>query len=158
MREMGLGQPYLACDRCVSDRFLEIAGENANGVVCAYPWNPMRSDSKLTTFREAFRKRFDEEPETYAAHGYDGMNLLIWAIQHAGLNRAKIRDLVAHRPRPFEGVTGTIRFSAVLDDLGEVYFARVEDGTYRFYSRMDWNVPRGTANPRDRAARKTVAP
>jgi len=158
MRQMGMQQPYLACDRCVSDRFLEIAGKNADGVVCAYPWNPTRSDPKLIAFREAFRKRFNKEPETYAAHGYDGMNLLIWATQCAGLNRAKIRDVIAHRPTPFEGVTGTIRLSAALDDMGEVFFARVEDGAYRFYSRKDWNVPRGTVNPRDQAGRKTITP
>lgn len=158
MREMGMQQPYLACDRCVSDRFLKIAGNNADDVVCAYPWNPARNDLKLTAFCDAFRKRFNEEPETYAAHGYDGMNLLIWATQCAGLNRAKIRDVIAHRPTPFEGVTGTIRLSAALDDMGEVFFARVEDGAYHFYSRKDWNVPRGTVNPRDQAGRKTITP
>jgi ABC-type branched-subunit amino acid transport system substrate-binding protein len=156
IRRRGMSQQFLACDRCVTDRFLEIADENASGVVCGYPWNPSRSDPKLDAFREAFGKRFGVEPETYASHGYDGMNMLIWAIQHAGLNRAKIRDLVAHRPRPFEGVTGTIPLSAVLDDLGEVFFARVEDGEFAFYSREDWDVPQGTANPRDRAGRKTV--
>ena len=76
---------------------MKIAGPNAEGVVCAYPWNPDRKDPKLDAFREAFRKRFDEEPETYAAHAYDGMNMLIWAIQIAGLNRAKIRDVLAYR-------------------------------------------------------------
>ncbi len=32
------------------------------------------------------------EVETYAVHACDGMNMRIWAIQEAGLNRAKIRD------------------------------------------------------------------
>jgi hypothetical protein len=85
------------------------------------------------------------------------MNMLIWSIQTAGLNRAKIRDVIAHRPMPFKGVTGEIRLSAALDDLGEVFFAKVEDGKFNFYSREDWKVPSGTINPRDRASRKTVA-
>ena len=154
MRSMGMDHPYFTCDRCVSDRFLEIAGKNAEGTIGMYPWNPDRKDPKLDAFRERFRKRFGVEAETYAAHAYDGMNILIWAIQTAGLNRAKIRDVIAHRPAPFPGVTGEIPFSAALDDMGEVFFARVEGGKFRFYSREDWQVPRGSINPRDRINRK----
>lgn len=154
MRSMGMDQPYFACDRCVSDEFLRIAGENAEGVIGMYPWNPDREDPKLDAFEEAFVRRYGVAPDTYAAHGYDGMSMLIWAIQTAGLNRAKVRDVIAHRPVPFEGVTGTIPLSAALDDLGEVFFARVEGGKYRFHSRADWEVPQGEIRPRDRISRK----
>jgi len=157
MRAMGMDHPYYACDRCVSDTFLEISGKNADGVVCAYPWDPTRMDPKLAAFRQSFGELYGEEPGTYAAHGFDGMNILIWAVQTAGLNRAKIRDVIAHRPTPFRGVTGEIPFSACLDDLGDVFFARVEDGRYVFHSREDWDVPRGTIHPRDRVSRKAIA-
>jgi ABC-type branched-subunit amino acid transport system substrate-binding protein len=157
MREMGMSQPFFACDRCVSDEFLKIAGANAEGVICTYPWNPSRQDPVLEEFREAYRRRFGAEADTYAAHGYDGMNMLIWAIQTAGLNRAKIRDVIAHRLRPFTGVTGEIPLSAALDDLGEVFLARVEGGRFKFFSREDLKIPQGTIAPRDRVSRKTVA-
>lgn len=157
MRTMGMNQPYYVCDRCVSDEFLRIAGKNAEGVIGMYPWNPTRQDPKLDEFRRVFRERFGVEPDTYAAHGYDGMNMLIWSIQTAGLNRAKIRDVIAHRPTPFQGVTGDIPLSACLDDLGEVFFARVENGKYRYYSREDWDVPQGTIHPRDRVSRKVAS-
>ncbi|UCG31705.1 MAG: ABC transporter substrate-binding protein [Phycisphaerales bacterium] len=157
MREMGMTQPYFCCDRCVSDEFLEIAGSNAEGVLCTYPWDPTRHDPKLQEFRAAFRSRYGIEPDTYAAHAYDGMNMIIWAIQYAGLNRAKIRDVIAHRPTTFQGVTGPIPLSACLDDLGQVFLSRVEDGQYKYYSRQDLEIPRGQIAPRDRASRKTVA-
>lgn len=143
MRAMGMRQPFLTCDRCVSEEFLRIAGPNAEGVICTYPWNPTRQDPKLDAFKKAFRQRWGAEPDTYAAHAYDGMNMLIWAIQTAGLNRAKIRDVLAHRPDPFPGVTGDIPLSASLDDAGEVFLTRHEDGHWRFYSREDWGIPRG---------------
>ena len=47
--------------------------------------------------------------------------------------------------------------AACLDDLGEVFFAKVENGKYKFYSRDDWKVPQGTIHPRDRVSRKTVS-
>ncbi|MHC4233285.1 MAG: ABC transporter substrate-binding protein, partial [Planctomycetota bacterium] len=68
-REMGMEQPFFMCDRCLSDEFVEIAGDNAQGVVCAYPWDPTDTSPKLADFRAAFREKFNEEPETQAAHG-----------------------------------------------------------------------------------------
>jgi ABC-type branched-subunit amino acid transport system substrate-binding protein len=150
-------QPYFACDRCVSDEFVEIAGANAEGVICPYPWNPTRKSKRLKEFRKAFEERFGEEPETFAAHAYDGMNMLIWAVQVAGLNRAKIRDVLAHRTKPWKGVTGDIMLSACLDDVGEVYLTKRESGKWKFYSRKDLKIPRGYIPPRDRLSRPVAA-
>ena len=153
MRAMGMKHPYFACDRCVSDEFVKIAGANARGVMCAFPWNPDRRGEKFKAFRVAFRKRFDEEAETYACHGYDGMNMLIWAVQAAGLNRAKIRDVLAHRRRPWPGVTGDIPLSAALDDMGNVFLARRENNTWKYYTRKELDIgPAAPAKPTARGA------
>jgi len=141
MRVLGMKQPFYACDRCLSDEFLAIAGDNAEGVVCTYPWDPTRQDPKYLAFRQAFQERFGEEPETYAAHAYDGMNMLIWATQGAGLNRAKIRDVLAYRSKRWKGVTGDIPLSAVMDDHGEVFLAKRENGAWKYYSREDLEIP-----------------
>jgi len=153
MRALGMQQPYFTSDRSVSEEFVRLAGANAEGVTSGYPWDPTRKDPKLEAFRKAFRARFNEEPETYAAHAYDGMSLLIWAIQVAGLNRTKIRDVLASRSRPWHGVTGEISFSAALDDVSEVFLARRESGAWKFYSRADLGIPRGYIPPRDRVSR-----
>jgi len=153
MRSMGMKHPYFASDRCVSDEFVKIAGSNAEGVICPYSWNPTRSNTKLEEFREAFRKRFGEDAETFASHAYDGMNMLIWAVQVAGLNRAKIRDVLAYRATPFKGVTGDIMLSACLDDVGDVYMVKRENGKWKFFSREDLEIPRDYIPPRDRVNR-----
>jgi len=141
MRAMGMTQPFFASDRCVSDSFVEIAGKNADGVICPFPWNPNNDSPQLAEFRKAFKARFNQDAETYAAHAYDGMNMLIWAIQTAGLNRARIRDMFAYRTTPWDGVTGEIQLSAVLDDVGEVFLAKRENGGWHYYSRKDLGIP-----------------
>jgi ABC-type branched-subunit amino acid transport system substrate-binding protein len=156
MRRMGMDQPYFACDRCLSDEFVEIAGDNAEGVICTYPWDPAGQNSRLKRFRQDFQQRFGEQPETYAAHAYDGMSMLIWAIQAAGLNRAKIRDVLAYRAKPWNGVTGDIVLSAALDDVGDVYLAKRQKGEWKFYSREDLKVPQGYIQPRDRVSRPAL--
>jgi ABC-type branched-subunit amino acid transport system substrate-binding protein len=157
MREMGMTQPFFGCDRTVSDEFVRLAGKNAEGVVAAFPWNPERNDPRLDRFRQAYRERFGVEADTYAAHAYDGMNLMLWAINVAGLNRAKIRDLVAYLPHPWPGVTGDIVFSACLDDVADTYLATYEHGAWKYASRTDLGIPKGYVAPRDRLNRDQAA-
>ena len=147
MRERGMEQPFFCSDRCVSEEFVEMAGEHAKEVLSTFPWNPDREDPALEAFRDRYMELYGVEPDTYAAHAYDGMNMLIWAIQHAGLNRARIRDLLAYRSEPWPGITGEIPLNAVLDDAGEVFFARWEGGDWRYYSRQDLEIPSGQIAP-----------
>ena len=144
-RAAGMQQPFSGSDRCLLKEFTEIAGPNAEGVICASPWNPNRNGPKLAAFREAYRERFHEEPETYAAHGYDGTNMLIWSIQVAGLNRAKVRDVLAYRTKPWPGVTGDIPLSGCLDDAGDVFLAKRENGAWEYHSCAELQIPTGPA-------------
>jgi ABC-type branched-subunit amino acid transport system substrate-binding protein len=153
IRARGLTLPVYFCDRAVSDEFLAIAGANAEGILCTYPWNPERQDPKLEAFKQAFRERWGVPPDTYAAHAYDGMNMLIWAIQTAGLNRAKIRDVLAYRAEPFPGVTGDIPLSSAMDDAGEVFLTRREGDRWVYYSREHLGIPRGTVIDQPRVER-----
>ena len=153
MREMGMTQPFYGCDRTVSPEFVKIAGKNAEGVVAGFPWDPMRKSARFERFKKAYRARFGVEAETYAAHAYDGMNMMLWAIQVAGLNRAKIRDVVAHLPHAWPGVTGDITLSACLDDVGDTTLAKFENGEWTYHTRQALQVPRGYIPPRDRVNR-----
>ena len=156
MRARNMTQPYFCSDRSVSGEFVRIAGENAEGVFCGYPWNPVRDDPKLETFRGDFEERFGAAPDTYAAHAYDGMNMFIWAIQMAGLNRARIRDVLAYRSEPWPGVTGNIPLSAALDDAGDVFLARREGNRWNYYSREALGVPRGRIVKKERVSRTSA--
>jgi len=153
MRAMGMQQPYFGCDRCATDEFVSIAGDNAVGAMFGYPWDPARSDIKLERFRLAYRARWGQEPETYAAHAYDGMNMMLWAIQAAGLNRARIRDVLAYLPRPWPGVTGDIVLSAALDDVADTFLARRDKDRWTYLSRADLGIPKGYIPPKDRLNR-----
>jgi ABC-type branched-subunit amino acid transport system substrate-binding protein len=157
IRARGWKQPIFFCDRVMSDEFLQIAGQNAEGIICTYPWNPDRKDPKLDAFKKAFQERWGVEPDTYAAHAYDGINMLIWAIQTVGLNRAKIRDVLAYRTEPFQGVTGEIPLSSAMDDAGEVFLAFREKGKWVYHSREDLGIPRGKVIEKPRVEREQAS-
>ena len=155
MREMGMTQPFYGCDRTVSDEFIQLAGKNSEGVTATFSWDPTRTDPRFLRFKKAYAARYGVEPETYASHAYDGMNMLLWSIQVAGLNRAKIRDVIAYLPRPWPGVTGDIVLSACLDDVADTYIARFEGGSWKYYSRTALGIPKGYIAPRDRLNRSS---
>ena len=119
------------CDRLASASFLEQAGEAAEGVVAAATYDPSRDDPGLRAFVDAYEARFDRAPETFAAHAYDGANLLIETIRRAGLNRVLIRDALYEHTQ-YDGVTGPIPFDTTMNDIGPVYLATVEQGQFTY--------------------------
>lgn len=134
MRDMGMMQPVYASDRVVSAEFLTLAGENAEGVVSTSPYNPEADNPRLRKFEEAYKNRFKSEPDVYAAHAYDGMSLIIKAIEKAGLNRVLIRDVLTdlNTFQGYEGVTGKIILDESWNDIGDIWMAKVEDGKFVF--------------------------
>ena len=81
MRQMGMNQPVFGGSRLAYPRLLEIAGPAAEGLVVTSALDPTRKDPKWVAFRDAYRQKFHEEPIDYAASAFDGMNILIAAIE-----------------------------------------------------------------------------
>jgi ABC-type branched-subunit amino acid transport system substrate-binding protein len=146
-------------DRMASRAFLEAAGEAAEGVVAAATHDPTRDDPRLRAFVEAFTQRFDRAPETFAAHAYDGANILLAAVEKAGPNRVRIRDALYENSH-YDGVTGPIIFDTTLNDIGPVYLASVTNGRFE-YRRVDFASappqPRGAKGRQEKAGTEARA-
>ena len=132
MREMGMDQWYLGSDRMVGEEFLNIIGANNTKIVGAYPYDPASENPAYLKFKNDFKNRFDENAETYAAHAFDGLNMIIDAIEKAGLNRALIRDKLAAM-RDYEGVTGKKDFDAVFSNRTPAKLAILKNGKFEYY-------------------------
>jgi branched-chain amino acid transport system substrate-binding protein len=133
-RAMGLNQPVYCSDRIVNPEFLSIAGKLADGIVTTCQYNPDSKDPKLVAFKEKYRKRFGMEPDVFAVHAYDGMNLTVEAIRKAGLNRALIRDVLTDLKtfQGYEGVSGKIVFDATWNNVRPIYLAKINHGKFEF--------------------------
>jgi branched-chain amino acid transport system substrate-binding protein len=133
-RALGLKQPIYFSDRIVSPEFLKIAGPLAEGLITTCQYNPESNDPKYKAFQANYKKRFGQEPDVFAAHAYDGMNLLIAAIDKVGLNRVFIRDILTERKtfQGFPGVTGPIILDASWNQMRDIYMAKVVKGKFEF--------------------------
>jgi len=138
MRAMGMNQPVFGSSRIAHAPLLEIAGPAAEGLVVTSALDPTRTDPKWVAFRDAYRQKFNEDPIDYAAYAYDGMNILIAAIEKTGLNRGRIMDVFrSYQMKSYPGVAGTIYFDHTLNNPAPVTLAKVKNGKFEY-----WLAPR----------------
>jgi branched-chain amino acid transport system substrate-binding protein len=149
MQEMGMDHPVFACDRLVDPKFFEYAGkENAEGIISTKQYNPDMNYPKYRDFRNAYVKKYDMDPDVFAAHAYDGINIIIQSIETAGLNRAKIRDVMLDLKtyQGYEGVTGTMYFDASWNDIGEIFMVKIEDGEFVYFPRPKFKSDKASSS------------
>ncbi|MGQ9619936.1 MAG: ABC transporter substrate-binding protein [Bacteroidales bacterium] len=134
IRKMGMKQPVYFSDRTVSNEFLKIAGKEAEGIVTTCQYNPDSKEPKYVAFKENYIKRFGMEPDVFAAFAYDGMNIIIKAIEKVGLNRALIRDVLTDMKtfQGYQGVTGPVIFDASWNNIRPIFVAKVKNGKFEF--------------------------
>jgi ABC-type branched-subunit amino acid transport system substrate-binding protein len=134
IRYLGMNQPVYGSDRMVNPEFLNIAGNLAEGVVATCQYNPDADNPKLKAFKSNYLKRFGMEPDVFAAHAYDGMNMIIEAIQKVGLNRVLIRDILTDLKsfQGYQGVTGKVIFDASWNNIRPIFIAEVSNGKFKF--------------------------
>jgi branched-chain amino acid transport system substrate-binding protein len=140
IRALGMEQPVYTSDRAVSREFLDIAGPLAEGIVTTCQYNPDSNDPKLKKFKADYVKRFGMEPDVFAAHAYDGMNILIQSMERAGLNRVLIRDVLTDMKTTngYKGVTGDLVYDDTWNNIRPIFMAKVNHGKFEFSPAPKW--------------------
>jgi branched-chain amino acid transport system substrate-binding protein len=143
-REMGVKVSVFGYDRMAQKTFLDAAGPAAEGVTVVATVNTDSLDPAWLRFRDAYRTRWNEEPDSFAAHAYDGAGLILEAIRKGGLNRPRIRDAL-FAISSWHGATGTIAFDTNMSDIGPPWLATVRDGRFHFEPAPAWPKSAGPA-------------
>jgi branched-chain amino acid transport system substrate-binding protein len=135
MRATGMKQPVFGPSRLCYPQIIETAGAAAEGLVTTVALDPTRANAKWQQFAKDYRAKFNEEPDAYAAYAYDGMTILIRAVETAGLNRGRIMDAFRnYQTQEYEGVAGRAQFDHTLNNIAPVGTARVEGGKFVYAS------------------------
>jgi len=114
--EAGVDIPLFGTGSVLPENLVAEAGEAVEGLV--YPttvFDPESEDEQVQAFVAAYREKFGETPDTYAAHGYDAVNIIVQAIEQAGLQPSDI-TFYMNTMNPFQGAAGLTDF----DDSGNV--------------------------------------
>ena len=128
--EMGLDERMLVMDPTsgtFNAKFIELAGENANGIVGASRFVASIPTPAAQKFTADYRARFNIDPEKYAQAGYDCAKMVANAIAKAGpSDPALIRKALAETQ--YEGPQGKAHFDDTNQLLIDEYIIRVEGG------------------------------
>ncbi len=118
MRQLGLNIPLYQSHGVASKKFIELAGEAANGIVLPsgkilVAKNLPESDpqkSTLLKYIAAYEAKYKLAVSGFGGYAWDGLQILAQALEKAGDDRAKIRDEI-ERITGYVGISGIFRFS-----------------------------------------------
>ena len=103
----------------------------SEGAYVGAPFSPRDPRPRAQEFVQAFRKKYNMEPDGNAALGYDATMLIAAAIRSVGADRIKVHRYLQQLDgdRAFDGVTGPISFTAGGDPKDkQIVMARIERG------------------------------
>ncbi|MFC2173034.1 ABC transporter substrate-binding protein [Acidobacteriota bacterium] len=131
LRSADITTPILGSDGLVSPMYIEMAGKAAEGIVVTYPFDADRNDPMTKRFVMAYTKQYGKPPDSFAAHSYDAMYILVRALQRSmAVDREKLKDAMLET-KNFPGVTGPITFDENGNDTRDVILARIENGAFK---------------------------
>lgn len=133
-RQIGLDVAILGSDGLLSPKLIELGGAGIEGTILYGMFDPSVDKPEVQAFVKAYKEKYGEEPNAWAALAYDAGHALNEAaklaarkggkVDRAGLNAAfaEIKAL--------PGVTGPTTFQENGNREGTVVYLQVKDGKF----------------------------
>ncbi|MCP3957947.1 MAG: amino acid ABC transporter substrate-binding protein [bacterium] len=117
-------------------------GRGAAGVVLTQSvFEPDSEHAHVQKFVNAYRERYGEEPDLFAAEGYDAMNVLALALEDRHTLPTDLQRGLHDAIKEFPGVTGAIQFDESNDvrKFPRVYIIGSDLSLYDYSKRIEEN-------------------
>jgi branched-chain amino acid transport system substrate-binding protein len=141
-QEIGMDVQFIGLGGFASDRFLELAGEAAEGMVHVSYWEPDPANPASMHYRDAFVEFSGLEAEMFGAAAYDAVYILKTAMETVGeppsqdlAYQEKLRE--AMLDIEFTGAQGSMHFNEDGQAQIGLYLVRVEGGKRVILGRWD---------------------
>jgi branched-chain amino acid transport system substrate-binding protein len=134
-RQLGMKQQFFGLGGFASDKFIQLAGGAAEGLINNSYWEPNPKIPKSTAFKENFEKFSKMEAEMFSAATYDAVYILKEAFGKAGVlgtdpeSKEALRKAI-HKV-DYVGVQGRTTFDSEGQAALFVYIVTVKDGKRR---------------------------
>ena len=136
LRAAGIECPIIGQEGYDSQKFIEIAGKAAEGVIITTSLDRDSTVPETANFIKAFEKQAGFKADMVAASGHTAVKVAADAIQRAGsTDPAKI--LAALKNTNLKVSTGTIRFNALGEVMKAVQIQVVKNGNWHHYAVID---------------------
>jgi len=129
-RSMGIDVPFVGGNGFNSPQVIEIAGDDADGLVVATPWFTGKEDDRVQEFVDKYSEEFGKTPDQFAAQAYDGLYIMADALKRAGeADSEKLREALLET-QDFEGILGTMSFDEEGDIVMDPIVLTIKDGAF----------------------------
>jgi branched-chain amino acid transport system substrate-binding protein len=133
LRAAGITAPVIGQEGYDSEKFIEIAGPAAEGVIITTSLDRDSDAPETKAFIEAFEKKAGFKADMVAASGHTAVKVAVAAMRKAGsTDAAAIRDAI--RSTTVEASTGTISFNDLGEVLKDVQVQVVKNGAWHRHS------------------------
>ncbi|MFC3205553.1 ABC transporter substrate-binding protein [Aquamicrobium soli] len=132
-RGMGLEAALLGTDGSLNPELIQLAGNAVEGMVLYGMYDTSLKSPATDKFLEAYRAKFGQDPNAWAALAYDAAYTLDDAVKIAKakgeVNRETLNSAFAEI-KGLEGVTGPTSFDEDGDRKGSIYFLKISGGKF----------------------------
>ena len=137
MRELGLKPRILSTYGFHDPKLLEMAGDITENAIFTMPtYDPESDDPTIVKFVERYKARYGKKPDMFAAHTYDCMKILAFAMRDGATTGPEISACL-HKVASFPGVTGENTFDENGDVVKPLRIFTVKEGNFTPFSRWE---------------------
>jgi branched-chain amino acid transport system substrate-binding protein len=127
-------RPVVLGTSAITEKVIALAGDGAEGIVFPQLFcGDCTDDPTILEFVEDYQAKFGEQPDTYAAHAYDAVKVVVQAMEAVPVvSSDEVKSQLTRLE--YEGVTGKIDFNVATHDVVKTpsIFAVVDGKVVRF--------------------------
>lgn len=137
-KDMGLKSQFLSEEGADTPKFIEIAGEAAEGFIFTTVVDRDDPRPVVKNFLKAYKEKYGVLPAGVASAVYDGFFIVCDAINRAGSVDPKVIKKALADTKNFDGVTGVVRgFDKDRNVIKPIQVQIVKNGQFRHYAIVD---------------------
>jgi branched-chain amino acid transport system substrate-binding protein len=131
-RQLGITVPFVGGDGWDSPELVGVGGSAVEGCYFSNHFSDQSKDPRVVAFVDAYRKKYNGEPDAMVALGYDSVYLLADAMKRAGTtDPAKVNAAIA-ATKDFPGVTGKITLDEHRNPNKPAVMLQVKNGKFAY--------------------------
>jgi len=129
-KEQGLNVQLLGADGFYSPVLVELGGDAVEGAVFTAGFFTDDPSENAQNFVKAYKEKFNEEPDMFAAQAYDAAMILLNALKKTNGQGGEALQKEMANTKDFPGITGTTSFTENGDALKDIIILKVENGKF----------------------------
>ncbi len=135
-REMDIKVPLLGGDGWSSQQLFPIAGDGSENCYISDHMSVQNPSPAVQSFVKAYKAKYNADPTSMSALGYDAAKLLIVSLKAAKtLDRTAVKDAIA-ATKDFPGVSGNITINKDHDAEKSAVILQIKNKQFNYYTTV----------------------